>query len=112
MIVFEKPLKKAEIIPSSDIVFDGIMIKGVVDIKKGLLAIDSELHADLEQYLLGKGSAQEDLWGINLYPGEDEDFIEFDSVINIRPHQNNRSRSVESPEIRQKITEIISKWIN
>ena len=112
MKILEKPIKKSEIIPNCNIVFDEIMIKGVVDTKNELLAIDSELHADLEQYLLEKGSNQEDLWGINLYPDEDEDFIEFDSMINIRPRQNNRSRSVESPEIRQKIIEVIHKWIN
>ena len=112
MKILKQPLKKSEIIANSDVVFDEIMVKGVVDIEKELLAIDAELHADLEQYLLENGSSQEYLWGINLYPDEDEDFIEFDSMINIRPRQNNRSRSVESPEIRQKITEIVSKWIN
>ena len=111
MKILENPIKKSELLEKCDVVFDEIMVKGVVDTKKRLLAIDAELHADLEQFLLENGSSQEDLWGINLYPDEDEDFLEFDSMINIRPRQNNRSRTVESLETRQKITEIVEKWI-
>lgn len=88
------------------------MIKGVVDIKRGLLAIDAELHSDLEALLLESGSRQEDLWGINLYPELDgEDFLEFDSLINIRPQQGNRSRSVEDPATQEKVREVVFKWI-
>jgi hypothetical protein len=89
------------------------MVKGVVDVEKEILVIDAELHADLEAYLLEKGSKQQDLWGINLYPGlQGDDFIEFDSMINIRPSQNNRSRSVECPKIREKIKKIVGNKIN
>ncbi len=88
----------------------GDMIKGVVDVRLGLLALDAELHADLEGLLLENGSAQKDLWGINLYPDEDDDFIAYDSLINIRPMQGNRSRGVDDPEIRQKIAEVVAKW--
>lgn len=78
------------------------MVKGVVDLKKQLIALDSSLHADLEQNLLVAGSNQQDLWGINLYKDEtDEDFIEFDLLINLRPSQNNHSRSVENSNLRQ-----------
>ena len=88
------------------------MVKGVVDIKKGLLAVDAELHADLESLLLSEGSQQEDLWGINLYPFlSKDDFLEFDSMINIRPAQNNRSRGVESVEIQNEIKRIINQII-
>ena len=59
----------------------GDMVKGVVDIERELLALDADLHADLEALLLEDGSKQNDLWGINLYPDDDEDFIEFDSLI-------------------------------
>ena len=111
MKILDNPIKKSELLEKCDVVFDEIMVKGAVDTKKRLLAIDAELHADLEQFLLENGSSQEDLWGINLYPDEDEDFLEFDSMINIRPRQNNRSRTVESSETRQKITEIVEKWI-
>ena len=99
---------------NSSCIFDGPMTKGVVDIKERLLAIDAPMHADLEKLLLDNGSNQNDLWGINLYFEEDknsEDFIEFDSMINIRPRQNNRSRSVESPELREKIREVVAEWM-
>ena len=63
-------------------------------------------------FLLSKESNQDSLWGINLYPEDPgEDFIEFDSMINIRPRQNNRSRDVENPAIRAKITEVVNQWI-
>ena len=87
----------------------GEMVKGVVDVEKGLLAIDAEMHADLEQYLLANGSDQFDLWGINLY--FDGDLVEFDSMINIRPSQGNRSRDVEDAATRQKILAIVDKWV-
>jgi hypothetical protein len=90
----------------------GNMVKGVVDIDRDLLALDSQLHSDLEAFLIQDGSEQKSLWGINLYPDElDENFIEFDSMINVRPSQNNRSRGVESEEIRQMIVAIVGKRI-
>jgi hypothetical protein len=78
------------------------MVKGVVDISKQILVLDAGLHSDEEFYLLEQGSKQSDLWGINLWPGSygTEEFIEFDSMINLRPSQNNRSRGVEDPDIR------------
>ncbi|MDO4983175.1 MAG: DUF5674 family protein [Eubacteriales bacterium] len=88
------------------------MIKGVVDVAEHILAVDAELHADLVTLLLSKGSAQKDLWGINLWPEEvGEDFIEFDSLINIRPWQGNRERGVSDPEIRRQIIEVVDQWI-
>lgn len=91
----------------------GTMVKGVVDIRNNRLVLDAEMHVDEEQFLLEKGSLQNDLWGINLHPekyGTDE-FIEFDSMINIRPSLNNRSRSVEDPELRENIINIVSLLI-
>ena len=88
------------------------MIKCVADVNRGLLAVDAELHADLESMLLENGSEQEYLWGFNLYPDEiGEDFIEFDSLINIRAWQGNRSRDVEDESIRKQIREIVSKYV-
>jgi len=89
------------------------MIKAVADVDKGLLAIDAELHADLEKMLLENGSSQESLWGFNIYPGlEGDDFIEFDSMINIRPRQNNMSRDVENESTRSAILSIVDKYIS
>lgn len=89
------------------------MIKGVADVERELLAINAELHADLEAMLLEDGSKQENLWGINLYPEIDdiEDFLEFDSLINIRPRQGNRSWGVEDEKIREKIRNVVEKWV-
>lgn len=90
----------------------GDMVKAVVDIDKKYLAVDAELHSDLEALLLGNGSKQKSLWGINLYPEmQDEEFIEFDSMINMRPSQGNRSRGIENKEITDKIIAIVSMRI-
>lgn len=88
------------------------MVKCVADIRRGLLAIDADLHADLEALLLQNGSAQEDLWGFNLWVEEEgEDFIEFDSLINIRSWQNNPSRDILNPEVRDSIKSIVANQI-
>ena len=91
----------------------GQLVKAVVDINLMILVVDAELHADQEKYLLENGSQQSDLWGINLYPDDydTEDFVEFDSMINIRPRQGNRSRDVEDSEIRKKIITIVSEKV-
>lgn len=88
--------------------FFGDMVKGVVDVGRGLLALGGELHSDQEAALLDDGSRQSDLWGINLYPEAPADgWIEFDSMINLRPSQGNRSRDVEDPSTREAIRQIV-----
>ena len=92
----------------------GELVKAVVDVKKRVMVVDAGLHVDEEQMLLESGSAQHDLWGINLYPdsyGED-DFVEFDSMINIRPAQGNRSRSVEDAGMRATIIQIVEEIVH
>lgn len=90
----------------------GDMVKAVVDTDKEIMAVGGEMHADEETELLKNGSKQESLWGINLYPDNlESDFVEFDSMINIRSRQNNRSRGVENAQIREKILEIVKKLI-
>jgi hypothetical protein len=82
----------------------GDMIKYVVDVERGVIAIGGELHADAEHVLLEHGSRQADLWGANYYPGRGrEDCVEFTSLINIRPASGNRSMQVEAPTIRERI---------
>ncbi len=91
----------------------GDMVKAVVDTDRELLAVDAELHADLESLLLEHGSEQRYLWGINLYPqAPGNEFIEFDSMINVRPSLGNRSRGVEDATIRNRIVEIVSKRVS
>ena len=88
----------------------GDLVKAVVDVDRQLLALDAELHSDLEAQLLQDGSEQRSLWGINLYPDMPvSEFIEFDSLINIRPSQGNRSRGVEDEAVRKKIASVIEK---
>jgi len=92
----------------------GNLVKAVVDLNRGILVVDAELHVDQEQYLLEQGSQQNDLWGINLYPqkiGSDE-FVEFDSMINIRPRQQNMSRGVENEEIRKNIIALVKRKVH
>lgn len=90
----------------------GDMVKVVVDIAKGMMALGGELHADEEQILLDRGSSQNDLWGINIYHALPRDqWIEFDSMINIRPSRGNRSRSVENEELRLQIKEMVNRMI-
>ncbi len=90
----------------------GNLVKAVVDIERGIMAVGGELHSDEEALLIENGSKQEGLWGINLYPEiQDESWIEFDSLINIRPSQNNLTRDIDNPEIRKKIIEIVNKLV-
>lgn len=90
----------------------GGLVKAVVDVERGLLAVDADMYADMEAALLEDGSRQDDLWGINLYPGQyGEQFIEYDSMINVRPRQDNRTRGVESESLRNKIAAIVRERI-
>src|SRR3970040_1163005 len=91
----------------------GDVVKAVVDVARGIMVIGGELHSDEEALLLEQGSRQEDVWGVNLYPGKSsEEWIEFDSLINVRPSRGNRSRGVEDPAIRAKIVEIAGKLVS
>jgi hypothetical protein len=92
----------------------GTLVKADVDLAKKVLVLDMELHADGEAYLLEHGSGQNDIWGINLHPakfGTDE-FVEFDSMINLRPRQGNLSRSVEDPKIREAIIAFVDEVVH
>ena len=111
MQILQKPLHRENLKQIALVIF-GNMVKGVVDIDSGLLALDAELHSDLEALLLKNGSQQKNLWGINLYPeNAADDFIEFDSLINVRPSQGNRSRGVEDVSTRWKIVNVVMKWV-
>jgi hypothetical protein len=90
----------------------GDMVKAVVDVARQIMAVSGELHSDEEAMLLEDGSRQADLWGINLYPADTgADWIEFDSMINVRPSQNNRSRSVEDSATREAIRRVVHSLV-
>ena len=86
----------------------GDMIKAVADISTGMFAIGGEFHADGEQILLQQGSQQINLWGFNIYPDRPlDDMLEYDSLINIRPKDNNRTTEIQDPGIKEKIFKIV-----
>lgn len=91
----------------------GQFVKADVDVVRRVVIVDMPMHFDGEQKLLEDGSEQKNLWGINLHPDDygTDDFIEFDSMINIRPRQQNPSKDVLDPEARRTITEIISEVV-
>jgi len=112
MRTLSSPITKSELVKIAKMKF-GDFVKAVVDIQKSIIVIDADLHADQEAELLATGSKQEHLWGINLYPEQSgDDFIEFDSMINVRPGYGNTSRGVESEQIRKQIIEIVHRFIH
>ncbi len=83
------------------------MVKYVVDVERGVIAVGGEMHADAEQMLLDDGSRQADLWGANYYPGRGrEECIEYTSLINIRPAQGNRSMEIQDPAVRGRVRQL------
>ncbi len=111
MKLIDKSISKQEL-KKITIMLSGGLVKAVVDIKKEIMVIDAAMHADEERYLLDSGSHQDDLWGINLYPNlTGDDFIEFDSMINLRPRLNNFSRGIDDKKIKNKIKVIVNKLI-
>lgn len=105
----EIPIEEIKVIAKATF---GNLVKVVVDAKLEIMAVGGDLHADEEAFLLERGSKQSDLWGINLYPeAAAEGWIEFDSMVNLRPSTGNMSRGVDSEQVRQKITEIVDKLI-
>ena len=109
--IVRERVTRAELVAMAQARF-GDMVKAVVDIARGVMAVSGELHSDEEALLLEDGSRQADLWGINLYPGESgPDWIEFDSMINVRPSQNNRSRDVEDEATRAAIRRVVETLV-
>ena len=108
----KEPISKDEL---KKIAKDGFgnVVKAVVDTEQGIMAVGGELHADGEVWLMEReGSNRENTWGINLYTEKSGDeFIEFDSMVNIKPAFGNRSREVESPAVREQIKMIVLKLV-
>lgn len=89
------------------------LVKAMVDIEKGIMAVDGGFHADLMEFLISEEKSKpENLWGINIYPGEGGDnFVEFDSVMNLRPASGNKTRGVDDEEKKNKIIAIVNKLV-
>ena len=110
-ILISEPIASQQLREAGEELF-GDMVKAVVDVEKGIMAVGAELHADEEAFLIERNSRQENLWGINLYTDRAmPEMVEFDSMINIRPRQNNRSRGVENTELRERIIGIVRKLV-
>jgi hypothetical protein len=87
-------------------------VKGVVDLRRRIVLLDADMHADQEAALLAEGSDQRDLWGINLYPQlEGTTWLEFDSLINIRPSFGNRSRGIDDAATREAVTALVESLV-
>ena len=109
--IFRERISRGELARMAEEQF-GDWIKAVVDVSREVMAIGGDLHADDEAALLADGSRQRDLWGINLYPGESgDDWIEFDSMINLRPGEGNRSRGVDDERIRARVREVVGSLV-
>ena len=111
MPILDKPFTKKELLTDFCHIYQS-MTKGVVDLDSGLIALEADMHADLEGKLLNRGSRQQDLWGFNLYPEKSgTEFVEYTSLINIRPAHGNASIEVQDPALREQILRVIGKWI-
>lgn len=109
--IIKTPISRSELLEIAKEQF-GDFVKAVVDVESEVMAIGSELHADAEALLLQHGSRREHVWGINLYPEKQGDeFVEFNSMINIKPSQGNRSRGVEDTYICDKIKAVVEKLV-
>ena len=90
----------------------GDMVKAVIDLERDVMLLDADMHADQEAELIAAGSRQQDLWGINLYPdASDSDWLEYDSMINVRPSFGNNSRGVDDPAIRDRIARLVADLV-
>ncbi len=111
ILVLDRPIEQEELRVLVERFFED-MVKYVVDVDRGVIAIGGELHADAEAMLLERGCRQADLWGANYLPGRGEErCIEYTSLINIRPAQDNRSMEVEDPRLKDRIRELTFRLI-
>lgn len=111
MILVQDKITVQELEKMSEKMF-GKIVKAVVDLEKGIMVVDAPMHADQEQLLLESGSKQENLWGINFHPDKiGDNFIEFDSMINLRPGWGNRTRGVDDPRVQAKIRALVNRLV-
>jgi len=112
IIIIEEPITRAELKKIAEKRF-GDLVKAAVDIEQEIMAVGGEFHMDEQTFLFEeKSSKQQNVWGINIHPNDTgEGFIEFDSMINLKPNQGNRTRNIQDFAIRKKIISIVKKLI-
>ena len=112
MKIVKDKIEIAELEEMSEKMF-GNLVKAMIDIKKEIMAVDAPMHADLLELLMEQENSEPiNLWGINIYPEKGKgDFIEFDSIMNLKPGLGNKTRGVEDKIIRGKIIEIVGRLI-
>ena len=110
--IIKQPITRSELKKIAEERF-GDMVKAAVDIEQEIMAIGGEFHMDESNVLYEEADSKwPNVWGINIYPDKiGEEFIEFDSMINLKPNEGNRSRNVEAENIRNKIIEIVNKLV-
>lgn len=112
VVTSDAPISRAELTELAEARF-GDFVKAVVDVKGERMVVGGAMHADEEEILLEMGSKQADLWGINLYPDIDgDDWIEFDSMINLRPTFGNLTRGVDDPAAQAAIRAVVRKLVS
>jgi hypothetical protein len=110
--IIEQQIQKTDLSALELKTRDGALVKAVVDVELAIIIAGMAMHSDGEEILLENGSKQANLWGINLYLQQSaDDWIEYDSVINLRPSQGNISRGVDDPAVQQKIRNIINQLV-
>ena len=88
------------------------MVKGVVDVEKGIIALGGEYHMDANTILVENGSEQKNLWGFNFYPDKTGDEqIEYKALVNIRPVHGNSVMEIQDENLRTAMRVIIRKLI-
>lgn len=102
ILIIKEHAKKEEIKQMQEAL--GSYIKLAVDIKRGILA-GGALPADCEAALLKDGSKQKDIWGADWVPAKKQ--VTFESLINIRPRQNNRSMEIQDANIKEQAEQIV-----
>jgi hypothetical protein len=88
------------------------LVKGVADVKLGVIALGGEWHMDANNRLIAEGSEQQNIWGFNIYPdNKGNEAIEYTSLINIRPMQGNRSMEIADEGIRNAVRKTVAMAI-
>ena len=109
--VITKPITRAQAHEIGKEFYDD-MVKGVVDIHKEIMGVGGEYYMDANTVLIEHGSVQGSVWGFNVYPQRKrEEWIEYTSLINIRPAVENRTMTVEDKAIRDRMKKIIEALI-